>query len=78
MLPTAHSEAEIRQELFISYHTVHSHVRTIYRKLGTQLTRARAAGLLPTPLALSAPNSVRLIAESARPLMTATRRPRRV
>jgi LuxR family transcriptional regulator, maltose regulon positive regulatory protein len=52
MLPTALSEAEIGQELFISYHTVHSHVRTIYRKLGTSsraqtVERARAAGLLP-------------------------------
>jgi LuxR family maltose regulon positive regulatory protein len=51
MLPTALSEAEIGQELFISYHTVHSHVRTIYRKLGTSsraqtVERARAAGLL--------------------------------
>jgi LuxR family maltose regulon positive regulatory protein len=53
MLPTALSEAEIGQELFISYHTVHSHVRTIYRKLGTTsraqtVERARATGLLPT------------------------------
>jgi LuxR family maltose regulon positive regulatory protein len=51
MLPTALSEAEIGQELFISYHTVHSHVRTIYRKLGTSsraqtVERARAIGLL--------------------------------
>jgi ATP/maltotriose-dependent transcriptional regulator MalT len=55
MLPTALSEAEIGQELFISYHTVHSHVRTIYRKLGTTsraqaVERARATGLLPAPL----------------------------
>jgi len=55
LLPTALSEAEIGQELFISYHTVHSHVRTIYRKLGTTsraqtVERARATGLLPTPL----------------------------
>jgi LuxR family maltose regulon positive regulatory protein len=59
MLPTALSEAEIGQELFISYHTVHSHVRTIYRKLGTTsraqtVERARATGLLPTPLGRSA------------------------
>jgi LuxR family transcriptional regulator, maltose regulon positive regulatory protein len=52
MLPTALSEAEIGEELFISYHTVHSHVRTIYRKLGTSsraqtVERARAIGLLP-------------------------------
>ena len=55
MLPTALSEAEIGGELFISYHTVHSHVRTIYRKLGTNsraqtVERARATGLLPAPL----------------------------
>jgi LuxR family transcriptional regulator, maltose regulon positive regulatory protein len=59
MLPTALSEAEIGQELFISYHTVHSHVRTIYRKLGTSsraqtVQRARATGLLPAPLGRSA------------------------
>jgi LuxR family maltose regulon positive regulatory protein len=49
MLPTALSEAEIAQELYISYHTVHSHVRAIYRKLGTSsrartVERARAPG----------------------------------
>jgi LuxR family transcriptional regulator, maltose regulon positive regulatory protein len=59
MLPTALSEAEIGQELFISYHTVHSHVRTIYRKLGTSsraqtVERARATGLLPAPFGRSA------------------------
>jgi LuxR family maltose regulon positive regulatory protein len=59
MLPTDLSEAEIGQELFISYHTVHSHVRTIYRKLGTTsraqtIGRARATGLLPAPLGRSA------------------------
>jgi LuxR family transcriptional regulator, maltose regulon positive regulatory protein len=59
MLPSALSEAEIGQELFISYHTVHSHVRTIYRKLGTSsraqtVERARATGLLPAPLGRSA------------------------
>jgi LuxR family maltose regulon positive regulatory protein len=59
MLPTALSEAEIGAELFISYHTVHSHVRTIYRKLGTSsraqtVERARATGLLPAPLGRSA------------------------
>jgi LuxR family maltose regulon positive regulatory protein len=58
MLPTALSEAEIGKELFISYHTVHSHIRTIYRKLGTTsraqtVDRARAAGLLPALLGQS-------------------------
>jgi len=55
LLPSALSEAEIGGELFISYHTVHSHIRTIYRKLGTSsraqtVERARAIGLLPTRL----------------------------
>jgi ATP/maltotriose-dependent transcriptional regulator MalT len=58
MLPTALTEAEIGHELFISYHTVHSHVRTIYRKLGTSsraqtVERARATGLLAMPLGRS-------------------------
>jgi LuxR family maltose regulon positive regulatory protein len=58
MLPTALSEAEIGQELFISYHTVHSHIRAIYRKLGTTsraqtVERARSTGLLPALLGLS-------------------------
>jgi LuxR family maltose regulon positive regulatory protein len=55
MLPSPLSEAEIGEELFISYHTVHSHIRAIYRKLGTTsraqtLERARATGLLPSVL----------------------------
>lgn len=55
MLSTALSEAEIGQELFISYHTVHSHIRAIYRKLGTTsraqtVERARSTGLLPALL----------------------------
>jgi ATP/maltotriose-dependent transcriptional regulator MalT len=58
MLPTALSEAEIGHELFISYHNAHSHVRTIYGKLGTgsraqTVERARATGLLPAPLGRS-------------------------
>jgi LuxR family maltose regulon positive regulatory protein len=35
------SEREIGQELFLSFHTVHSHVKSIYRKLGVS-TRAGA------------------------------------
>lgn len=55
MLPSALSEAEIANELFVSYHTVHSHIRAIYRKLGTSsraqtIEKARAIGLLPNPL----------------------------
>ncbi len=58
MLPTALSEAEIGKELFISYHTVHSHIRAIYRKLGTSsraqtVERARTTGLLPSALVRS-------------------------
>lgn len=52
MLPSTLSETEIGREMFISHHTVHSHVRTIYRKLGSSsraqaVERARASGLLP-------------------------------
>jgi LuxR family maltose regulon positive regulatory protein len=35
------SEREIGQELFVSYNTIHSHMRSIYRKLGVS-TRAEA------------------------------------
>jgi LuxR family maltose regulon positive regulatory protein len=46
------SETELGRELFVSHNTVHSHVKSIYRKLGVAsrgeaLHRARAAGLLP-------------------------------
>jgi ATP/maltotriose-dependent transcriptional regulator MalT len=46
------SEADIARELFVSHSTVHSHVKSIYRKLGVSsraeaLERARAAGFLP-------------------------------
>lgn len=55
MLPSALSEAQIGEELFISYHTAHSHIRAIYRKLGTTsraqtVERGRATGLLPSAL----------------------------
>jgi LuxR family maltose regulon positive regulatory protein len=45
------SEADIGRELFVSHSTVHSHVRSIYRKLDVSsraeaLERARAAGFL--------------------------------
>ena len=40
------------RELFVSHSTVHSHVKSIYRKLGVSsrveaLERSRAAGFLP-------------------------------
>ena len=51
MLTGGSSEREIGQELFLSFNTVHSHVKSIYRKLGVSsradaLAAARARGLL--------------------------------
>ncbi len=68
MLPTALSEAEIGKELFISYHTAHSHIRAIYRKLGTSsraqtVERARSTGLLPALLGVTSPSRSRQPAE---------------
>ncbi len=45
------SESDIARELFVSHSTVHSHVKSIYRKLGAStrsdaLARARAIGIL--------------------------------
>ena len=45
------SEREIGRELFLSFNTVHSHVKSIYRKLGASsraeaLEHARAAQLI--------------------------------
>ena len=45
------SERDIGQELYVSHNTVHSHVRSIYRKLGVSsrahaLQRTRELGLL--------------------------------
>jgi LuxR family maltose regulon positive regulatory protein len=45
------SEREIGQELFVSYNTIHSHMRSIYRKLGVStraeaIQAARSRGLL--------------------------------
>jgi LuxR family transcriptional regulator, maltose regulon positive regulatory protein len=34
LLSEGRSEREIARELFLSFNTVHSHVKTIYRKLG--------------------------------------------
>jgi LuxR family maltose regulon positive regulatory protein len=47
------SEAEIGRALFVSHSTIHSHVRSIYRKLGATtraeaVTRAQSAGFLHT------------------------------
>jgi LuxR family maltose regulon positive regulatory protein len=51
MLSTHLSFAEIGEELFLSPHTIKSHARSLYRKLGAStrsqaITRARELGLL--------------------------------
>jgi LuxR family maltose regulon positive regulatory protein len=51
-LPTHLSAPEIAGELYLSVHTVKSHMRHLYAKLGTHqraetVERARALGLLP-------------------------------
>jgi LuxR family maltose regulon positive regulatory protein len=51
MLSTHLSFAEIGEELFLSRHTIKSHARSLYRKLGAStrsqaITRARELGLL--------------------------------
>jgi LuxR family maltose regulon positive regulatory protein len=51
LLASDRSEADIGHELFVSHSTVHSHVKSIYRKLGVSsrteaLRHARSAGLL--------------------------------
>ena len=43
LLSGGSSEREIAQELFVSFNTVHSHVKSIYRKLGVS-SRAEALG----------------------------------
>ena len=45
------SERDIGRELYLSYNTVHSHARSIYRKLGVStraeaIRQARSLGLL--------------------------------
>ena len=51
LLPMRLSQREIGRRLFVSYNTVHSHIRAIYRKLGVSsrddaVERAREHGLL--------------------------------
>ena len=54
LLSGGRSEREIGRELYLSFNTVHSHVKAIYRKLGVStrgdaLARARDEGLLESP-----------------------------
>jgi LuxR family maltose regulon positive regulatory protein len=51
MLSGPLSERDIGRELYLSHNTVHSHARSIFRKLGVSsraaaLARARTLGLL--------------------------------
>ena len=51
LLPGAGSERDIGESLFLSFNTVHTHVRGIYRKLGVSsradaVTQAYTLGLL--------------------------------
>ncbi|MCW2997443.1 MAG: pknK 2 [Solirubrobacterales bacterium] len=57
LLPTALTEPGMGDELFISRHTVHSHTRAIYRKLGVSsreqaVQRGRTLGLLTAGYAI--------------------------
>ena len=54
-LAGAESERQIADALFVSFHTLHTHVRSIYRKLGVStrsqaVSQARARGLMPADL----------------------------
>ena len=42
LLSGGSSEREIGQQLFVSFNTVHSHVKSIYRKLGAARVRTRS------------------------------------
>jgi LuxR family maltose regulon positive regulatory protein len=52
LLPTHFTEAQIAEQLYVSRNTVKTHLRSVYRKLGTStraeaVQRARDIGLLP-------------------------------
>jgi LuxR family transcriptional regulator, maltose regulon positive regulatory protein len=54
LLDTDLSESDIARELFVSHSTVHSHAKSIYRKLGAStrseaLSRARSVGIQASP-----------------------------
>ena len=51
MLTSTLSERDIGRELYLSHNTIHSHTRSIYRKLGVSsrseaLSHARELGLI--------------------------------
>jgi len=55
LLAGPQSESDLAAELFVSFNTLHTHVRSIYRKLGVSsradaVTRARSFGVLELDL----------------------------
>lgn len=54
LLPSDLSQREIGEALYLSFNTIHSHARSVYRKLGVSsreeaVRRARQLGLVPEP-----------------------------
>jgi LuxR family maltose regulon positive regulatory protein len=57
LLESGLSKRDIARELFLSFNTIHSHMRAIYRKLGVEsradaIRRAREAGILDAPASI--------------------------
>jgi LuxR family maltose regulon positive regulatory protein len=55
LLDGPHSETDLAAQLFVSFNTLHTHVRSIYRKLGVScradaVARVRAFGVLELDL----------------------------